>query len=109
MSLLKPPTPLPPAPPPTLPLTQSRELEMAEMDSDSEQERMGLDEEDTAIDVEADEEQEPGSPLNRSSSPPFSKSNLCLERNESSGRELMDITSPSATAVLDKSINQKVY
>nr|XP_017105273.2 uncharacterized protein LOC108131053 [Drosophila bipectinata] len=108
MSLLKPPTPLPPAPPQTLPPTHSRVLDMAEMDSDSEQERMGLDEEDAAIDVEADEEQESGSPLNRSSSPPFGKS-LCLERNESSGREPMEITAPPATGVLDKSINQKVY
>ncbi|KAI8046091.1 hypothetical protein M5D96_002291 [Drosophila gunungcola] len=106
MSLLKPPTAMPHPHPPQPPLMQRPFLSCdtmmeADMDSDSEQERTHLDDEDAAIDVEADEEQESASPV-RSATPP--KSSLCLESKEHAGQH-KEVTA----AAVDKSANQKAY
>ncbi|BFF92506.1 homeobox protein Hmx [Drosophila madeirensis] len=108
-------------------------------DSDEEKERMALDEDDAAIDVEADEEHDAETmhettpmrsstpltlPLSLSLAMPLAemctKSGNCLERNESlatgSTQSMpMDATSTTtgssaaASGDADKSINQKAY
>ncbi|KAH8264026.1 hypothetical protein KR038_000547 [Drosophila bunnanda] len=110
MSLLKPPTPLSHTTGPSALHLPQRELQERErererelQDSDEELERSPLDDEDdAAIDVEADEEQESGSPV-PSATPSQPKNGLCLESKENSGQHM------EVTAVVDKSINQKVY
>nr|XP_036673144.1 uncharacterized protein LOC108016101 [Drosophila suzukii] len=105
MSLLKPPNPMathPPQPPlprhPFLGCEPLAEME-ADMDSDSEQERPPLDDEDAAIDVEADEEQE-----SQESPGITSKGSLCLDSKEHLGQH-KEAAAPAA----DKSANQKAY
>ncbi|XP_039231776.1 uncharacterized protein LOC120321844 [Drosophila yakuba] len=110
MSLLKPPNsmahPQPPPPPPLhmqqRPFLGCEPLAEADLDSDSEHERSHMmDDEDAAIDVEADEEQESGSPV-PSSKPP--KSSLCLESKESAGQH-KELAAPA----VDKSGDQEAY
>lgn len=101
MSLLKPPTPLSHSV--HLQQRDLRERERELLDSDEEPERGHLDDEDdAAIDVEADEEQESGSP-HPPATPSLIKNGLCLESKENAGQHM------EASAALDKSINQKAY